>query len=687
MKKTVLKLRWAAAVVVMLISLRTVQAQYYYWEDPKRDVDDRVEWIINHLSVQEKLAMLQHRQPAVERIGLPANSWWNEALHGVGRAGTAHVYPMPIALAASFDPQMVEQIFRQVAQEGQRKALAVADSNRGKDYTGLTFFTPNINIFRDPRWGRGMETYGEDPFLTALMGAACVRGLQGVGEKTLRSAACLKHLAVHSGPEGVRHEFDSRVSTIDLWNTYLPAFEYILKRTDVQQVMCGYNRLNGEPCCTSQHLLMDILRNRWQFNGIVVTDCWALNDCWERDPKTPRHETHATAALAAAAAFGSEVDLECGSGLGALQVAVDSGYIDESRIDEHLRRVLRTRLKVADGLRAADPATFSQPISTLEAASRSLVLLKNRHGLLPVSAAQTRVYLCGPNAADTLMPLGNYNGTPEHTVSLLEGMRRRFANVQYGTGMPLGDCDLIVYAGGLSPQLEGEELEVEQDGFYRGDRTRIELPMEQVAELQRLRRLGKPVVLVLCTGSAIALEEVEPLVDAIVVGWYGGEAMGDAVARALCSKNTLFGRLPITFYKSTSQLPPFEDYAMKGRTYRYMTEEPQYPFGFGLSYGHADVQIDSAHHADGRVTYSGVARLTDEMAASVVVQVYAEFHNVEGAPLRQLVAMQRVDLTPDKPQMAFGLEVERDFLRLYNTKTFDITAPAERFYDLKVVIQ
>lgn len=717
MKTNRIAKRWMLATALIMTCIGTARAQFYVWEDTTRSVDERVEWLMDRLSLDEKLSLMEHRNPAIPRLGLPAYSWWNEALHGVGRAGLAHVYPMPIALAATFDPQLVEQVFRQVAQEGQRKVASLSPQQRASDYGGLTFFTPNINIFRDPRWGRGMETYGECPYLTALMGTACVRGLQGEGQ-SLTAAACLKHLAVHSGPEGQRHEFDSRVTEADLWNTYLPAFEYIIRHTDVQQVMCGYNRLNGEPCCTNRRLLVDILRNRWQFDGLMVTDCWALNDCWERDTVIPRHRTHPTAALAAAEAFGTEVDLECGSGLDALRVAVDSGYIPHYKIDEHLQRILRTRLRVEDGLRKADLSKAEMTLSPLEVASRSLVLLKNEQGLLPVSAAQTRIYLCGPNAADTLMPLGNYNGTPLHTVSILEGLRRRFAQVEYiapelpaatqqavqthaslppafvprsrsgiALPMPTQECDIVVYAGGLSPQLEGEELPVDMDGFYRGDRTRIELPADQVADLRALRSLGKPIVLLLCTGSAIALDEVEPLVAAIVVGWYGGEAMGDAIARALCSRNTLFGRLPVTFYRSTTQLPDFADYAMQGRTYRYLEQKPLYPFGYGLSYGHADVHIDSVHQADGRITFSGVARLDDESAASVVVQVYAQFRGIEGAPLRQLVAMRRVDLTPDQPEQAFGMEVERDFLRVYNPKLFDLLQPDERFYDLKVVVQ
>ena len=327
-------------------------AQQYPWQDTTQSLDERVEWLINNLTLDEKLSLMVHQNPAIERVGLPAYSWWNEALHGVGRAGEATVYPMPIALAATFDPGWVHVCLSQRGRRGAHKYQQAQDTGGTGDYTGLTFFTPNINIFRDPRWGRGMETYGEDPYLTAMMGLACVNGLQHGWEedwqgRPLLTAACLKHFAVHSGPEGTRHEFDSRVSDRDLRTTYLPAFEYIIKNSDVRQVMCGYNRLNGEPCCTNRRLF-DILRNEWHYDGILVTDCWALNDAYETDTVIPRHRTHATAALAYGDAFGREVDLECGSGLPALREAVQQGLVPESKVDEHVRRILRTRLAVTD---------------------------------------------------------------------------------------------------------------------------------------------------------------------------------------------------------------------------------------------------------------------------------------------------------------------------------------------------
>ena len=589
MKKTVL--------LLVFIVFSSLSVKVYGQSD---SLAERVEFLISQLTLDEKLSLMEHHNPAIERLGLQEYSWWNEALHGVGRNGTATVWPMPIALAATFTPALVRMAFANTAFEARQKYHEAQAAGNYGDYAGLTFFTPNINIFRDPRWGRGMETYGEDPFLTAQMGLACVYGLQysyslkwGLWDSEmidtihLTAAACLKHLAVHSGPEGTRHQFDATVSLRDLWTTYLPAFEYIIKNGDVQQVMCAYNRLNGEPCCTNKELLVNILRNKWHYNGLLVTDCWALNDCWERDTVIPRHETHATAARAAADAFGSEVDLECGSGLAALRTAVDSGWISESKIDEHVRRILTTRLRVTEENETGECCKWLTPIK--EWSANSLVLLKNEN-VLPLTP-KTKIHLTGPNAADSLMPLGNYNGTPEHTVTIEEGLRKEFKLKK------IQNADVIVYAGGLNPQLEGEELPIDTPGFYKGDRTWIELPENQVQDLKRLKATGKPVVLLLCTGSAIALEEVEPLVDAIMVCWYGGQEMGTAVAEALSGKTNDFGRLPVTFYRSTKQLPDFDDYDMRGRTYRYMEEEPLYPFGFGLSYSDFslfDVSFDSS---------------------------------------------------------------------------------------------
>ena len=650
-------------------------------------IPERVEYIISQLTLDEKLSLMEHHNPAIKRLGLQEYSWWNEALHGVGRNGLATVWPMPIALAATFYPELVQQVFAHTADEARTKYLEAQAAGNYGDYAGLTFFTPNINILRDPRWGRGMETYGEDPFLTAQMGLACVNGLQHaayphVTERfdslPLYTAACLKHLAVHSGPEGTRHQFDATLSPRDLWTTYLPAFEYIIKNSDVQQVMCAYNRLNGEPCCTNKELLVNILRNKWHYNGLLVTDCWALNDCWERDPKTPRHETHATAAHAAADAFGSEVDLECGSGLPALRAAVDSGWISESQIDEHVRRILTCRLRIGEKSRPSwfHPAEDITEWLNAQAASQSLVLLKN-DGVLPLKNKSTHIFLTGPNASDSLMPLGNYNGTPEHTVTIEEGLRKDNRLTK------LRAADVIVYAGGLNPQLEGEELPIDTPGFYKGDRTWIELPENQIQELKKLKATGKPIVLLLCTGSAIALEEVEPLVDAIMVCWYGGQEMGSAISSALNGHDDDFGRLPVTFYRSSQQLPDFESYDMQGRTYRYMEEEPLYPFGYGLSYAVFSLTDVSFN----RNTLTVTAKVKDEKSLldnlkmgdvgiqnTTVVQVYLSTPDRAGSPKKSLVAFQKIGLFEGRTG-EFQISIDPFWLRVYDEERQEMVEP------------
>lgn len=677
-------------------STLTLQAQPSTSASP---MEQQVEQMLRRLTLDEKLSLMQHRNPAIASVGLQPYSWWNEALHGVGRNGVAQVFPMPIAMAASFNVALVEQVYDFVAKEALRKRATMPLDSLGDDNRGLTFFTPNINIFRDPRWGRGMETYGEDPWLTATMGLACVNGLQGHDPMHPQAAACLKHLAVHSGPEGLRHEFDARVDARDLYTTYLPAFEYIIAHGAVMQVMCGYNRLNGTPCCTNRELLVDVLRHRWHYDGLLVTDCWALNDCWEPDTVILRHRTHATAALAAADAFGSEVDLECGSGLAALRTAVDSGYITEAKIDEHVRRLLRARLLVGTDAAHADAAAYpaTTPLNQ-QVAEQSIVLLKN-DGALPLRATGgLRLALVGPNGDDSVMTLGNYNGVPDSVVTIREGLQHwlqqasavpllTIVGCDYVDGMShvsasqwdsLRRCDAIVFAGGLSPVLEGEELPVEKPGFSRGDRTRLELPEVQVQLIRDLKaRTGKPVILVLCCGGSIALTNVVDEVDAILVAWYGGQTMGTAVTQALTLESFSFGKLPLTFYRSTAQLPPFADYAMRGRTYRYLTDSPLYAFGYGLAYRDyvvADCRVDTARLAvSGRVRQVAKQH-TDGLPASTVVEVYASNADDERGPRTTLVGFARVEV-PANGEATFSIPISRTMLRVYDEQQQQMVAP------------
>ena len=638
------------------------------FRNPNLSIDERAQQLLNQLTLEEKLGMMEHQNPAIERLDIPAYSWWNEALHGVARNGYATVYPMPIALAATFDDKAVQEMFGMVADEARIKHYRSQRAGQFGDYTGLTFFTPNINIFRDPRWGRGMETYGEDPYLTARMGTACVNGLQQKVNGRYKALACIKHFAVHSGPEADRHSFDATVSGRALWTTYLPAFKYIVEHTDVGMVMCGYNRLNSVPCCTNEDLLVNILRNQWGYDRLFVTDCWALNDCWERDTVIPRHETHATAADAAAAAFGSVIDLECGSGLPALKEAVEKGMIPIEVIDAHVLKVLKARFEL--GLFDREPPFTNIPDTAafekkaLEMAHKSIVLLQNRDKILPLEPGKYKnIAILGPNAADSVMLCGNYNGTPRHAVTIYEGIQNYINTLpknqrphlyfdtvcHYVDGkyrLPndfdkkIAQCDLVIFVGGLSPELEGEELKVELDGFHGGDRTSINLPRIQEGMLMKLKRMGKPVVFVLCSGSAVALDWEDENLDAVLAAWYGGQAAGTALADVLFGKVNPSGKLPVTFYSTKNYLPPFDSYEMEHRTYRFMQEEPLYPFGYGLSY--SDFKWTDGSYDAKSQTFSFRIENMSELDGEEVAQLYLTNKDDKLGPVKTLVGFERV---------------------------------------------
>lgn len=634
-------------LIITLLSCCFTMAQQDF-RNPNLPIEQRTQLLMDQLTIDEKLGMMEHRNPAVERLGIPAYSWWNEALHGVARNGFATVYPMPTALAATFDDKAVEEMFGMVADEARLKYYRNQQAGQYDDYTGLSFFTPNINIFRDPRWGRGMETYGEDPYLTARMGAACVNGLQQKENGRYKSLACIKHFAVHSGPEADRHSFDATVSGRALWTTYLPAFQYIVKHTDVGMVMCGYNRLNGVPCCTNESLLVNILRNQWGYDRLFVTDCWALNDCWEHDTVVPRHETHATAAAAAAAAFGSVIDLECGSGLAALKEAVMSGLIPMDIIDNHVFKILKERFAL--GMFDPIPPFQEMPDTTLfeqkalEMAQKSIVLLQNREKILPLQPAKYKnIAIIGPNAANPEMQCGNYNGTPRHAVTFYEGIRN-YVNSLPASQRPrlyfdtachhvdgkyilpndfdrqIAKCDLVIFVGGLSPELEGEELKVELDGFHGGDRTSIDLPRIQEGMLMKIKKMGKPVVFVLCSGGAVALDWEDENLDAVLAAWYGGQAAGTALADVLFGKANPGGKLPITFYSTKNYLPPFDSYEMENRTYRFMVEKPLYPFGYGLSY--SDFKWSEGSYDESKQLFTFKIENRGEYDGEEVAQLY-----------------------------------------------------------------
>ncbi|MBK5196460.1 MAG: glycoside hydrolase family 3 C-terminal domain-containing protein, partial [Proteiniphilum sp.] len=615
--------------LVLFLSSCAQKDKKYPFQNSSLSTDTRVEDLLSRLTVEEKVSLMMNESPAIERLGIPAYDWWNEALHGVARAGRATVFPQAIAMAATFDDQAVYETFEIISDEARAKYHNYQKNKEYDRYRGLSFWTPNINIFRDPRWGRGMETYGEDPYLTSRMGVAVVKGLQGDDPKYFKTLACAKHFAVHSGPEWSRHSLNVSVSARDLLETYLPAFEDLVKEANVQQVMCAYNRLDGEPCCSSKKLLNVTLRKEWGYQGITVSDCGAISDFWIKDPVVKRHETHADATEASVDAVRSGTDLECGRNYESLVKAIKSDIISEKEIDVSLRRLLTGRFKLGM-FDPDDQVKWSKiPYSVvdsekhkekaLEMARKSIVLLRNINNTLPLSKSIKKIAVVGPNANDSTMLWGNYNGFPSSTVTILEGIRHKVpgAEVIYEKGCELTksdsvdqkridfkataekvkDAEVIVFIGGISPSLEGEEMPVDAPGFKKGDRTDIELPAVQLELLKTLKKTGKPIVFILCTGSAIALNWENENLDAIVNGWYGGQAAGTAIADVIFGDYNPAGRLPVTFYRSVNQLSDFEDYSMKGRTYRYMTAEPLYPFGYGLRYSkfkYSDISLSKS---------------------------------------------------------------------------------------------
>lgn len=572
--------------------------------DPRRPVAERVADALAKMTVDEKVSQMVYRSPAIPRLGIPEYNWWNECLHGVARAGRATVFPQAIGLAASFDTALVRSVASAIGDEARAKHhAALRAGNRGQ-YRGLTFWTPNINIFRDPRWGRGQETWGEDPFLTGTLGSAFVRGLQGTDRRYLKIAACAKHFAVHSGPEKDRHRFDAVVGTRDLHETYLRAFRMLVD-AGVESVMGAYNRTNGEACCASRTLLTQILREQWGFGGHVVSDCGAIGDIFEH------HKVVPTAAEAAAIAVRNGCDLECGAVYAYLGEALEKGLIAEVDIDRALGRLLTTRVKL--GMFDPDSRVpWSRlPESCIDspahralartAAAESIVLLKNDGGFLPIRPNVKSIFVVGPSAASVDVLLGNYNGMTSPMVTALEGIvasAGQGTTVEYKLGIlpdrpndnPVDwttgcarDAALTIAVMGISPADEGEEGDAIANPNL-GDRSQVELPAHQVEYLRKLAGTGTPMVVVLSGGCAISVPEVAEFASAILLMWYPGEEGGNALADVLFGRTCPTGRLPVTIVKRTTDLPDFDNYSMTGRTYRFMDTEPLYRFGFGLSY-------------------------------------------------------------------------------------------------------
>ncbi len=801
---------------------QTPGAQAPDYLNPDLPLAQRVDDLVSRMTLEEKVSQMLDQAPAIERLGVPQYNWWNEALHGVARSGLATVFPQAIGLAATWDDSLIFRMATVISDEARAKHHAYVRQGKRLRYQGLTMWSPNINLFRDPRWGRGQETYGEDPYLTARLAVPFVRGLQGDDPRYLKTVATVKHFAVHSGPEPERHVFDAVVSERDLRETYLPHFEVGIREAGSYSLMCAYNRVNGEAACGSSFLLQDVLRDEWGFDGFVVSDCWAVDDIYLN------HRLVETPAEAAALAVKSGTDLDCGSLVYPHLVdAVAQGLIAEAEVDAAVKRLFTGRFKLGmfDPVERVPYAQIpydvldSEPHRALarEVARASMVLLKN-DGVLPLRKDLGTIAVVGPNADQWLMLLGNYNGVPSDVVTPLRGIREavaggtevvyargadpaegfplfevvpaavfstpdgapglrvdyfdnrdlegdpRFSSTdamldanwhdgapredldadgfgvrwtgtirpersgtyQLGTisttrfelylddsllvrssynymdelgdprmvatepmqleagrsyrlrldagegygdaqiqllwSAPQGDleaeavaaaerADAVVLFLGLTPRLEGEEMRVDVEGFRGGDRTSLDLPATQQRLLERITTLGKPTVLVLLSGSALAVNWADEHVPAIVEAWYPGQAAGTAIADVLFGDYNPAGRLPVTFYRSVDDLPPFEDYAAAGHTYRFFEGEPLYPFGHGLSYttfGYADLRTDAATlPPGGAVTVSVDVTNTGERAGDEVVQLYVQYpHSAVERPRKELKGFERLTLRP-----------------------------------------
>jgi beta-glucosidase len=675
------------------------------FRDTAQPTDTRVRDLVSRLTLQEKTNLMGAFNPGVPRLGIAPYIWWNEALHGIARAGEATVFPQAIGLAATFDADLMHTVADAIGTEGRAKFHEADRRGLRLQFWGLNFWSPNINIFRDPRWGRGQETYGEDPFLTSRMGVAFVEGLQGDDPNYLKVAATAKHFAVHSGPERIRRSMDNSPSAEDFHDTYLPAFEALVREAHVAGVMTAYNSLYGKPCAINP-ILYDLLYHKWGFEGYVVSDCGAMGDLYNG------YHLAKDAAEAEAMATNAGLTQNCGREAPALVDAVQRGLVDEKTIDLRCAQLLRTqfRLGLFDPPGACPYASipFSENGSqahsqiALEAARESIVLLKN-DGTLPLDATKLhRVAVIGPNARSVTALLGNYNGTPRFPITILDGLRTALGpDVQleciqgcaYIDGIPGAPpdsntavenpaetpeaaiaaarrADVVIYVGGLSADIEGEAGNNGYEDFDGRDRTRIELPPPQEKMLEALQATGKPVVYVNMSGSCIAFSWAAEHVNAIVQTWYPGENGGTAVADVLLGKFNPAGRLPVTFYRSTADLPPFEDYAMKNRTYRFFTGTPLYPFGFGLSYtsfryDHLRV-VRSATKAN-VVTVSFDLTNTGQRKGDEVAQVYVrEPESAQSKAKESLAAFKRVHLEAGETKR-ISLEVTSTALRRWNS--------------------
>ncbi|WP_288919661.1 xylan 1,4-beta-xylosidase [uncultured Prevotella sp.] len=826
------KIRLFTIFLFTLFAASHATAQRYPYQVIYLPTSERARDLCKRLTLDEKISLMMDRSPAIPRLGIPEFQWWSEALHGVGRNGYATVFPVTIGMAASFDESLVNKVFTAVSDEARAKNNEAIRSGHIERYQGLSFWTPNINIFRDPRWGRGQETYGEDPFLTTRMGLAVVRGLQGSeGYKYKKLLACAKHFAVHSGPEWSRHTLNlENLSQRDLWETYLPAFKALVQKGKVAEVMCAYQRIDGDPCCGNSNYLQKILRNEWGFKGMVVSDCSAISDFWVPG----RHGVSANAADASAKAVIAGTDVECGSNYKNLPEAIKAGKITEKQIDASVTRLLQARFEVGDFDNEKDNTYRKIPMSVvananhkqlaLNIARESMVLLQNWNNVLPLAKGDNDIIVMGPNANDSVMQWGNYSGYPTSTITILKGIREKNPNIKYiqgcgltrddgvstslfdeitsngrkgmkaeywnnmtmtgkpvrtqtmttainlsnggatvfapgvnldsisarykGTFVPkesqkvslsihcddgvrlivngdtlanewksrariqninreidvvagkkyniqidyfqkkdvavmqfdivhktmqtkeellaqIGNINKVIFVGGISPSLEGEEMKVDEPGFRGGDRTSIELPQVQRDMIKMLHDAGKTVIYVNCSGSAIGLEPEADNADAILQAWYPGEQGGRAVADVLYGDYNPGGKLPITFYRHDSDLPDFEDYSMANRTYRYFKGNALFPFGYGLSYTTFDVKPQEFKNGHLMVSVTN----TGKVAGSEVVQLYIRRPADTNGPIKTLRGYKRVFLQPGESKVVDVAYTDTEHLELWDSAT------------------
>ncbi len=641
------------------------------------EFEKRARELVAQMTLEEKAFQMMNHAPAIERLGIKAYDWWNEALHGVARAGLATVFPQAVSLAASFDEDFIEEVADAISTEGRAKFNAQQKFDDTDIYKGLTFWSPNINIFRDPRWGRGHETFGEDPYLTSRLGVRFVEGLQGHDENYMKAAACVKHFAVHSGPEDLRHEFDARASRQDMYETYLPAFKACVQEAKVEAVMGAYNRTNGEPCCGSKTLLTDILREEWGFKGHVVSDCWAIKDF---------HGGHGVTAgplESVALSVNNGCDLNCGNLFAYVKEAVEKGMISEERVNEALVHLFTARMKLGlfdeKGKTPYDNIPYTAVDSgemqelNLKAAEKCIVLLKNEGGLLPLDKSKINtIGVIGPNANNRKALVGNYEGTASRYYTISEGIQDyvgedirvlvsegchlyqdKISNLSEGKDRDseiraiCEASDVVVMCLGLDAGLEGEEGD-EGNQYASGDKPNLNLPGRQQEILELAYACKKPVILILLSGSALAVNWADEHIPAIIQGWYPGAQGGRAIARVLFGEKNPEGRMPVTFYRTLEELPAFTDYSMKGRTYRYMTQEALYPFGYGLSYTsftYTDAAVSSDVIGSEGITVKATVTNSGDREGTETVQVYVKADR-SGTPNAQLKGIKKVFLKP-----------------------------------------